>query len=262
MFALLVKRTGVPAPWLCELYGLNICKHITNQSRVGKGGGYSPNNKMDTNQKRFLDFLVENGDFETARMYLANMMEKVEKVDSDVPKDDISRALPIVYGCDEEVLTKENISSSKFVREGYVLEVNLENVTRKDLESVIGYLTTQRSLYNVKKMVFPCDPAIATDLIVRVFDNTLQPNKFLSLFRFENVPSATSADILFNHFTVYKDFVRDMVHWSGKYDCFGIYFLVDVPYEKKSVREDYVLHTRKQNVGELPTYRCCLVFRR
>jgi hypothetical protein len=104
-----------------------------------------------------------------------------------------------------------------------LFKVDLSEMTDDNSNDVIDFFGTGK-LCNLRTLILPNDFRLAIRFLSAVFDGSYN-KQLISLERIEGTPRLRTehADIIFNHFVYYKEFVRDMSQTSSRYDCEAVF---------------------------------------
>lgn len=174
--------------------------------------------------------------------------------------DEIRSAQRRVLPTDQVTLTAADISGNPGVDSRDIFEIDLNDMHEANLDSVVAYFNAQ-PLCSLRWLKLPAGD-LAHALVEAIFTEDDAQRKYISLHHIvaqNNNFMEADLDRVFEHFSGYKDFVRDMSQISGRYDCVaaflavnGVGHLADGS-EYARGRKDEGGHTVHYRVGEAPT---------
>jgi hypothetical protein len=213
----------------------------------------------------FVEYLIQKGDFEAARVFLSRFVSGERKEGEEgpalaaVPVDEIRYAQRRVLPADQITLAVADILAVPCVNPRDVFEIDLTDMVAAHVGEVQAYFKDQ-PFCNLRCLRLPAGD-LAHDLVDAIFTNDDAQRKYISLHHIvapNNNFMEADLDRVFEHFSGYKDFVRDMSQISGRYDCVAAFLAVNGAHladgsEYARGRKDEGGHTIHYRVGEAST---------
>lgn len=194
---------------------------------------------LEEGSKQFVSYLIAKGDFETARIFLSRFSSSGAGADFDETATSVTvdeTLLDTLRYAQKRILPDHQVCLSVGDLECGSFKCPPQNVFEIDLsdmdmvgglvDRVVEYFTTQ-PLCNLRWLKLPTDAAAI--LVERIFPNNNSKRKYISLHRITASEGLAEVDLdrIFDHFSGYGDFVRDMSQISGRYDCAAAFLSVD-----------------------------------